>query len=140
MGEHVNTRGIGRFTGQLAAMTVAACLTAAAFVVPVLVEDEQAGGGQLTYLGNTYDFRVTGLKQSEADLTSLVSTGQVYNLTDLAHFPGVYGKARVSDVLADDAAGELWLENANGVVIRLDGRGANQMLSMATDGVMVELD
>jgi len=91
-------------------------------------------------LGNTYDFRVTGLNQPDSDLTSLISTGQVYNLTDLAHFPGTYAKARVAEVLADDADGELWLENANGVVIRLDAKGAGPMLSMATGGVRVELD
>ncbi len=140
MGEHVIKRASGRFTGNLVAMVLAAGLTAVAFVVPGLVDDGRTGGGKLTYLGNTYAFRVTGLNQPDSDLSALVSTGQVYNLTDLAHFPGTYGKARVADVLADDVAGELWLENANGVVIRLDGKGAGQMLSMATGGVMVELD
>ena len=140
MGERKARRASGRFAGNLVAMALAAGLTAVAFVVPTIVDEGEAGGGKLTYLGNTYEFRVTGLSQPDTDLTSLVSTGQVYNLTDLAHFPGTYGKARVAAVLADDVAGELWLENANGVVIRLDGKGAGQMLSMATDGVRVELD
>jgi len=140
MGEHIYRRASGRFAGNLVAMVLAAGLTAVAFVVRGLVDEGETGGGKLTYLGNTYEFRVTGLNQPDTDLTSLVSTGQVYNLTDLAHFPGTYGKARVAAVLADDAAGELWLENANGVVIRLDAKGAGQMLSMATGGVRVELD
>ena len=140
MGEQRVKRASGRFAGNLVAMALAAGLTAVAFVVPTIVDEKEAGGGKLTYLGNTYECRVTGLNQPDSDLTSLVSTGQVYNLTDLAHFPGKYGKARVAAVLADDVVGELWLENANGVIIRLDAKGAGQMLSMATDGVRVELD
>ena len=140
MGERGVRRASGRFVGHLAAMVTAASLTAVAFVVPDLVEQTDAGGGKLTYLGNTYEFRVTSLGQQGADLSALVSKGQVYNLTDLAHFPGTYGKARVADVLADDIAGEVWLENANGVVIRLDGTGDRQMMSMATGGFRVELD
>ncbi len=140
MGEHGYRRTSGRFTGQIAAMVVAAGLTAVAFLIPNLLPQETGGGGKLTYLGKTYEFRMTGLDQSGDIVGEITSTGQVYNLTDLAHFPGVYGEARVADVLADASRGELWLENDSGVVISLDGRGAGQLLSMATDSVRVELE
>jgi len=48
MGEHGVRRNPRRFAGQLAAMLVAASLTAAAFVIPGLVDQDQPGGGKLT--------------------------------------------------------------------------------------------
>ena len=56
-------------------------------------------------------------------ISKITATGNVYNLRDLAYFPGAYVQARYGAVIGDKSTGKLWLRNSNGVVLQLRARG-----------------
>ena len=70
----------------------------------------------------------------------ITATGEVYNLTDLANFPGAYVQGRYGMVISDVSAGELWLENANGVVLRLKAERVGLALSLGGDAVYIDFN
>ena len=54
------------------------------------------GNGFLTYKGKQYTFKVKGLQIGTVGISKLTAKGEVYNLFDLAEFPGQYGAAEAS--------------------------------------------
>ena len=77
------------------------------------------GGGNLRYGGKTYPFSIGELGVGGFGISKIEATGEVYNLRRLSDFDGAYGQARAGIVVADRSKGSLWLENPQGVYIRL---------------------
>ncbi len=48
------------------------------------------GSGMLTYKGKQYTFKVKGLSIGAVGISKLTAKGEVYNLFELAEFPGQY--------------------------------------------------
>ena len=101
----------------------------------------QAGGGKgtLTFQGQTYPFDIAGLGGGGIGVSKLDASGEVYNLTDLAQFPGAYGEGRYGAVIGDASTGDLWLENNDGVVMHLKAKREGLMLSLGADVVDVRI-
>jgi len=53
-----------------------------------------AGNGVLSFRGRNYPFQVGGVGVGGIGLSTVDATGEVYNLRELAQFPGTYGQAR----------------------------------------------
>jgi hypothetical protein len=102
----------------------------------------QAGGGKgtLTYEGQTYPFEIAGLGGGGIGVSALDASGEVYNLTDLAQFPGAYDEARYGAVIGDASTGDLWLENNDGVVMHLKAKREGLMLSLGADVVDIRME
>ena len=49
------------------------------------------GNGVLTYKGKKYTFKVKGLQIGTVGISKVTAKGEVYNLFQLAEFPGQYG-------------------------------------------------
>lgn len=98
------------------------------------------GGGELDFQGKTYEFTVGGLGVGGFGLSRIEAVGQVYNLTRLSDFSGMYVQARYGMAAGDVSAGELWLQNTNGVVIGLDAERSGLALSLGGDAVYIEFD
>lgn len=96
------------------------------------------GGGTLQFQGRSYPFSVGGLGIGGFGISEMTATGDVYNLRELRHFPGAYGQARYGVALGDVSAGELWLENPNGVLINLRARRTGLALSLGADAVIID--
>ncbi|SKA38594.1 hypothetical protein SAMN02745126_06059 [Enhydrobacter aerosaccus] len=96
------------------------------------------GGGTLFFQGRSYRFTVGGLGIGGFGVSKMQATGDVYNLRELRQFPGAYGQARYGVVVGDQSAGELWLENPNGVLINLKGRRTGLALSLGADAVIID--
>jgi hypothetical protein len=97
------------------------------------------GGGTLYYRGRRYPFKLGGLGIGGIGVSTLDATGSVYNLHRLQDFEGVYGQARVGWAAGEQGQGEMWLQNANGVYLRLKARREGLALSLGADGMVVRL-
>ena len=97
------------------------------------------GGGTLNYRGATYRFRLGGLGIGGVGVSRLDATGSVYNLRSLADFEGVYGQVRSGWAAGDQGRGTLWMQNANGVYLRLVGVRRGLSLTMGADGVRISV-
>ena len=98
------------------------------------------GGGTLSYQGKSYKFTIGGLGIGGFGVSKLTATGTVYNMKELSDFAGAYGQARTGFALADQGGGTLWLENANGVYMKLASQREGLALSLGGDAIYIDLD
>ena len=98
------------------------------------------GGGKLQFGGQTRNFTVGGLGIGGFGISKITATGEVYNLTDIAYFPGAYAQGRYGIVVGNASAGELWLKNPNGVVLHMKAQREGLALSLGGDAVYISLD
>lgn len=97
------------------------------------------GTGLLHYRGRSYPFTIAGFGIGGIGASRIEATGEVYNLPDLARFPGAYAQARYGYALGSQSGGELWLQNDAGVIMRLNARREGLMLSLGGDGMIVSM-
>ncbi len=98
------------------------------------------GGGELRYGGKTYPFSIGGLGIGGFGISAMEATGEVYNLNKLSDFDGAYGQARAGIVVADASKGSLWLENPQGVRLRLTAKRKGVALSLGLDAIYIKFD
>jgi hypothetical protein len=60
-------------------------------------------------------------------------------LKRLRDFPGAYAQARYGIALGNTSTGDLWLQNGNGVVMRLVAKRQGLMLSLGGDAVVIQM-
>jgi hypothetical protein len=136
---------------------VAAGLPMLAFAVPAMAETPSGrvemqqvqvsllvsagwGNGTLFYEG-THAFRIKGLGVGGLGVSKLQARGNVFRLTKLSDFAGVYGSARAGAVAGDaQLKGGMWMENPSGVQIHLVPRRSGVALSLGADGVLITFD
>lgn len=98
------------------------------------------GGGNLYYKGRTYPFSISGLGVGGFGISSIHASGNVYNLKRLSDFDGAYGQARAGIVLGNVSAGTLWLENPEGVYLRLKAKREGIALAVGADVIIIQFD
>jgi hypothetical protein len=98
------------------------------------------GGGTLEFQGQAYPFTVGGLGIGGFGVSRMVATGPVYNLTELAQFPGAYAQARAGFAVGQTSAGKLWLQNSHGVVLELQAEREGLALSLGGDAVYIDFE
>ena len=103
-----------------------------------LVIGGSTGGGQLKFQGKTYDFKITGLSAGvNVGGTKIEANGFVYDLKDVAKFPGTYTAFSTSGT-AGAGAGMIYLKNENGVIMKLGSTSKGLQLNVgAASGVKV---
>jgi hypothetical protein len=105
-----------------------------------LVLGGSTGGGTLTYKGKTHEFKLSGLTVgANVGVTKMEAAGEVYDLKDLAKFPGTYTQWDASATFGG-GAGALYLKNENGVVMKLISRNKGLQLNVGSaNGVKVTM-
>jgi len=98
------------------------------------------GGGTLQANGQTYKFTIGGLGVGGFGVSKITATGEVYNLTDIAYFPGSYVEGRWGFAVGDKSKGELWIKNANGVYLHLKTEREGLALSPGGDAIYIKMD
>ena len=98
-----------------------------------------AGNGTLTFQGKDYPFKVGGVGIGGIGLSTVDATGDVYNLRDLAQFPGTYGQARYGFAIGKSSAGDLWMQNEAGVILHLKAKRTGLILSLGGDAVVITM-
>ena len=98
-----------------------------------------AGHGALRFRGNTYPFNVGGLGVGGIGVSTIEARGDVYGLRRLSDFPGAYAQGRYGFALGTTSAGDLWLQNEHGVILRLKAKREGLMLSLGGDAVVISM-
>jgi hypothetical protein len=99
-----------------------------------------AGSGVLYYQGSRYPFSVGGLGVGGIGISKIEAKGEVYGLKRLSDFPGAYVQGRYGFALGNASTGDLWLKNANGVIMRLVAKRQGLMLSLGGDAVVIQMN
>ena len=97
------------------------------------------GKGQLSYMGKTHPFKISGLSVAEVGVTKAEATGSVYNLKNLEDFDGVYAAAGTEGT-AGKGAGVSSLRNDKGVVINLKSETKGANIKIAAEGIKLTLE
>lgn len=98
------------------------------------------GSGVLTYRGRRLPFRVRSAGVGGMGAARVTATGDVFDMRDVTLFPGTYVQARSGMVVPGaQMGGFVWLQNANGVRIRLRPRRTGLALQLGADGVLIEM-
>ena len=98
------------------------------------------GGGSLLAGGRKYDFTIGGLGVGGIGISKMQAHGTVYNLNNVADFSGSYIQARYGLAVGTLSSGELWLQNARGVVLQLKAKRTGLALSLGGDAVYIDFD
>jgi hypothetical protein len=98
------------------------------------------GGGTLQFGGKSYDFSIGGLGVGGIGVSKITATGTVYNLRELAHFPGAYVQGRIGFAVGEASAGKLWLKNSHNVVLELKAERQGLALALGGDAIYIDLD
>lgn len=100
-----------------------------------------ASGGQgvLSFGGRKHPFKLGSLGVGGFGVSKVKATGQVYNLKRVEDFPGAYFQARAGYTALDSGKGVHWLENSNGVRLKLRTTTKGLALQLGADGLMIEM-
>ncbi len=96
------------------------------------------GDGTLYYNHHRYPFSVKGVNVAAVGYSRIIGHGRVYNLHRLAQFSGTYGGANGEATVGQGLGGQ-FLQNGNGVQIRIDDVTRGAQLSGAADGIQLTL-
>jgi hypothetical protein len=133
--------GVGLSSGGLAAFAQERTKSGTVEIEQVqiaFIGSANVGGGTLNFQGKSYRFTVGGLGVGGFGASKMQATGEVYNLKELRQFPGAYGQARYGVAAGDKSAGELWMQNPNGVLISLRAKRTGLALSLGADAVFID--
>ncbi|MCX9156825.1 EipA family protein [Niveibacterium sp. 24ML] len=87
-----------------------------------LILGGSSGTGTLTFQGKKHSFKLGGMSVGlNAGASKMSAVGNVYELTDIAQFPGTYTKLDASVALGG-GVGAIQLKNENGVIMTLTSR------------------
>jgi hypothetical protein len=97
------------------------------------------GSGTLTFRGRSYPFTLIGSLQGVGALATTQASGEVYKLSDVSQFSGAWIQGNGNLAVSTLANGELWLENRNGVIMRLNAEQAGITLSNGRYEIFIQL-
>lgn len=99
------------------------------------------GKGVLEYQGKTYPLKVAAVTAGGVGYRSIKGTGEVYDLSNINDFEGIYQGAGAGATVGTKGGGITVLENMKRVVLRTkitDSKGAQ--LSLNVGGVEIEFE
>jgi hypothetical protein len=96
------------------------------------------GGGTLAFKGQRHDFTANGLNVINVGASSVEATGDVYHLAKLEDFNGTYSSIGAGATLVGGGT-VAFMENENGVVIKLSSQQKGLQLSLPVGGVRMQL-
>jgi hypothetical protein len=96
------------------------------------------GDGTLSYQGKTYAFSVDGLSVVDLGISNITSSGEVFNLNNVADFSGNYAAGEAGIAIAGGPSDTI-MKNDKGVVIRLHGTQQGGRLTLAAQGVKFQI-
>jgi hypothetical protein len=96
------------------------------------------GDGVLTFGGKTYPFSVEGLSVADLGVSSVTTSGDVFNLKKVEDFSGNFVAGEAGIAIAGGPTDQI-LKNQNGVVLRLKGTQQGARLTLAAQGVKLTI-
>jgi hypothetical protein len=96
------------------------------------------GDGTLSYGGKTYPFSMSGLSVVDLGISTVTSTGEVFNLNSVSDFSGNYAAGEAGIAIAGGPT-DVIMKNEHGVVLRLHGTQQGVRFTLAPQGVAIKL-
>jgi hypothetical protein len=96
------------------------------------------GDGTLTFGGKTYPFSVDGLGVADLGVSDITTSGEVFNLKNVADFSGTYAAGEAGIAVVSGPTDTV-MKNENGVVLRLHGTQKGARMTLAGQGVKLKL-
>ena len=97
------------------------------------------GHGTLGYNGKVYKFKVAGMGAGGVGVQKISATGNVYDLKDIADFPGSYSELRAG-LSVGKGAGVLYVHNDKEVVIEVKTHAEGLALSVGVQGITIQME
>lgn len=98
------------------------------------------GGGDLTYKGKNYKFKIGGMSLgANIGISKVSASGEVYDLKDISQFPGTYVSLDGTVALGGGMGG-MKLKNEHGVIMRLQATTQGLQLNASSSGVTVKFE
>ena len=98
-----------------------------------------AGNGTLTFRGQAYPFRLVGTVVGPGGAARIQASGDVYGLTRIEDFAGIYTQGTGQRGLDTRSTDQLWLQNSAGVIMHLRGTQMGATLGLGRDELLIEL-
>jgi hypothetical protein len=105
----------------------------------VFLSASGVGSGTLTFRGRTYPFTLVGSLLGYGAISTMQASGEVYKLTDVSQFSGPWIQGTGGLAVTAKANGEIWLENRNGVIMRLHAAQAGLTFSSGRYELYIQL-
>jgi hypothetical protein len=105
----------------------------------VFISASGVGSGTLTFRGRSYPFTLVGSLLGPGAISTMQASGEVYKLTDVSQFSGSWIQGTGSLAITSRANGEIWLENRNGVIMRLNAAQAGLTFSQGRYELYIQL-
>ncbi len=96
------------------------------------------GDGTLTFGGKPYAFSVEGLGLLDLGVSDVTTSGEVFNLKNVADFSGTYTAGEIGVALVK-GENDTIMKNEKGVVLRLHGTQKGVRLTLGAGGVKILL-
>lgn len=97
------------------------------------------GKGELIFDGQKHAFKLEGVSLgANIGVSKFAAAGEVYDMTSLDQFEGIYAKVTGSVTLGGGKGGMV-LQNQNGVMMRLEGTTQGLQFNVGSSGVTVRL-
>jgi hypothetical protein len=96
------------------------------------------GDGTLTFGGKPLAFSVEGLSVVDLGVSEIKTTGEVFNLKNVADFSGTYAAAEIGAAVVK-GENDVIMKNEKGVVLRLHGTQKGARLTLGAGGVKITL-
>lgn len=96
------------------------------------------GDGTFRFKGKEYALKLRGLEVVAVGISRISAKGDVYNLTNVADFPGNYMAVEAGAALIKGPAG-LIMRNAKGVVINLKSAQTGVKLNLGPEGLNISM-
>jgi hypothetical protein len=96
------------------------------------------GQRNLEFHGKAYPFTVNALSVADVGITKIDCTGDVYNLKNVADFPGTYAAAGAGATIVGGGSIAA-LENEHGVIIHFHSRTEGLRLNLSASGITISL-
>jgi hypothetical protein len=105
----------------------------------VFLSSSGVGGGTLTFKGRTYPFTLVGSLIGPGAISTMQASGEVYRLKDVSQFSGPWIQGTGSLAIIAKANGEIWLENRNGIIMRLNAAQAGLTFSQGRYELYIQM-
>src|SRR4051812_16934224 len=108
-------------------------------VTEIIAAGATGGKGTLYFQGQSLPFKLVGGVTGGGGAASTRASGEVYNLSKVADFAGLYTQNSGGVGLDTSSASDLWLRNKAGVVMHLRGTQSGVTLSLGREENLVEM-
>jgi len=105
----------------------------------VFVSGTGIGSGTLSFRGRNYPFTLLGSLGGFAAIATTEASGEVYKLSDPTQFSGAWIQGNGALAVSTLANGELWMQNRNGVIMRLNAQQAGMTLGSGRNEIFIQL-